>query len=125
MNSPNAAWTSGSPVVPGGGGEPLDTATEQHLGRGLSADLSGVRVHTDGEEIQLTQREFDVLLFMARHAGQAFTRDQLMDRVWGYHGDATSRTLDTHVRRLRDKLGEAGSCVETVRGVGYVLEERH
>ncbi len=51
------------------------------------------------------------------------TREVLMDRVWGYHGDATSRTLDTHVRRLREKLGADGNHVETVRGVGYRISE--
>ena len=54
-----------------------------------------------------------------RARGNVLTRDVLMDRVWGYHGEATSRTLDTHVRRLREKLGAEGGCVETVRGVGY------
>jgi DNA-binding response OmpR family regulator len=51
--------------------------------------------------------------------GNVLTREVLMDKVWGYHGEATSRTLDTHIRRLRDKLGEDGTYVETVRGVGY------
>ena len=55
--------------------------------------------------------------------GKVLTRHVLMDRVWGYHGEATSRTLDTHVRRLRDKLGTAGSSVETVRGVGYRISD--
>ncbi len=47
------------------------------------------------------------------------TREDLLERIWGYHGDATSRTLDTHVRRLREKLGEQGQKVETVRGIGF------
>jgi DNA-binding response OmpR family regulator len=54
-----------------------------------------------------------------RARGNVLTRDTLMDRVWGYHSEATSRTLDTHVRRLREKLGSEGNLVETVRGVGY------
>jgi two-component system phosphate regulon response regulator PhoB len=54
-----------------------------------------------------------------RADGNVLTREVLMDRVWGYHGEATSRTLDTHVRRLREKLGVEGSRVETVRGMGY------
>jgi two-component system, OmpR family, phosphate regulon response regulator PhoB len=72
-----------------------------------------------GATVTLTVKEFDLLYELMKARGNVLTRDTLMDRVWGYHGDATSRTLDTHVRRLRDKLGEAGSCVETVRGVGY------
>jgi two-component system phosphate regulon response regulator PhoB len=69
--------------------------------------------------ISLTAKEFDLLYELMRARGNVLTRDVLMDRVWGYHGEATSRTLDTHVRRLREKLGEDGGCIETVRGVGY------
>ena len=69
--------------------------------------------------IVLTAKEFDLLQELMRAHGNVLTRDVLMDKVWGYHGEATSRTLDTHVRRLREKLGAAGSHVETVRGVGY------
>jgi len=72
-----------------------------------------------GAPVSLTVKEFDLLYELMKARGNVLTRDVLMDRVWGYHGDASSRTLDTHVRRLRDKLGKAGSCVETVRGVGY------
>ncbi|HYR87082.1 MAG TPA: response regulator transcription factor [Terriglobia bacterium] len=69
--------------------------------------------------ITLTAKEFDLLQELMRARGNVLTRDGLMDKVWGYHGEATSRTLDTHVRRLREKLGEEGLHVETVRGVGY------
>jgi two-component system phosphate regulon response regulator PhoB len=71
------------------------------------------------DQIVLTAKEFDLLQELMRARGNVLTRDVLMDRVWGYHGEATSRTLDTHVRRLREKLGEDGNHVETVRGVGY------
>jgi two-component system phosphate regulon response regulator PhoB len=73
--------------------------------------------------ISLTAKEFDLLHELMKARGNVLTRDVLMDRVWGYHGDATSRTLDTHVRRLREKLGLDGSCVETVRGVGYRITD--
>jgi two-component system phosphate regulon response regulator PhoB len=71
------------------------------------------------ESIPLTVKEFDLLYELIRARGNVLTRDVLMDRVWGYHGDATSRTLDTHIRRLREKLGPEGAFVETVRGIGY------
>src|SRR5262245_30733506 len=71
------------------------------------------------ERVSLTVKEFDLLYELMRARGKVLARDVLMDRVWGYHGEATSRTLDTHVRRLREKLGDEGGCVETVRGVGY------
>jgi len=73
--------------------------------------------------ITLTAKEFDLLFELMKARGNVLTRETLMDRVWGYHGDATSRTLDTHVRRLREKLGTEGGHVETVRGVGYRLSE--
>jgi DNA-binding response OmpR family regulator len=69
--------------------------------------------------VVLTAKEFDLLQELMRADGNVLTREVLMDRVWGYHGEATSRTLDTHVRRLREKLGVEGSRVETVRGMGY------
>jgi two-component system phosphate regulon response regulator PhoB len=71
------------------------------------------------ELITLTAKEFDLLYELMRARGNVLTRDVLMDKVWGYHGEATSRTLDTHVRRVREKLGTEGLQVETVRGVGY------
>ena len=70
-------------------------------------------------QVTLTAKEFDLLHELMRAHGNVLTRDVLMDRVWGYHGEATSRTLDTHVRRVREKLGDEGRHVETVRGVGY------
>ena len=73
--------------------------------------------------VTLTAKEFDLLHELMKARGDVLTRDVLMDRVWGYHGDATSRTLDTHVRRLREKLGKDGDCVETVRGVGYRIAD--
>jgi two-component system phosphate regulon response regulator PhoB len=73
----------------------------------------------ENESVALTVKEFDLLFELIRARGNVLTRDTLMDRVWGYHGDATSRTLDTHIRRLREKLGESGSLIETVRGIGY------
>ncbi len=70
-------------------------------------------------QIVLTVKEFDLLQELLRARGNVLTREMLMDKVWGYHGEATSRTLDTHIRRLREKLGGEGSHVETVRGIGY------
>ena len=73
--------------------------------------------------VSLTAKEFDLLYELMKARGNVLTRDVLMDRVWGYHSDAASRTLDTHVRRLREKLGNDGACVETVRGVGYRIAD--
>jgi DNA-binding response OmpR family regulator len=73
--------------------------------------------------INLTVKEFDLLLELIRAKGNVLTREALMMKVWSYHGEAASRTLDTHVRRLREKLGEEGNRVETVRGIGYRIAQ--
>ena len=75
----------------------------------------------DGEEITLTATEFKLLVALIRSRGKVLTRDQLLDKVWGYHFEGYARTVDTHVRRLRQKLGNCAQWVETVRGVGYRL----
>jgi two-component system, OmpR family, response regulator ResD len=89
---------------------------------GLEIDPSARRVTLDGSEKQLTQREFDVLLFFAEHPGQAFTRQQLMDQVWQYSFYTDTSTVTVHIRRLRSKI-EADPAnprfIETVWGVGY------
>jgi two-component system phosphate regulon response regulator PhoB len=70
-------------------------------------------------QVVLTAKEFDLLQALMQARGNVLARDVLMDKVWGYHSEAETRTLDTHIRRLREKLGEDGQHIETVRGVGY------
>jgi len=82
------------------------------------------QVVAGSRSVTLTAKEFDLLQELMRAGGNVLTREMLMDKVWGYHGDAASRTLDTHVRRLREKLGDDGAHVETVRGVGYRMGDR-
>ena len=89
---------------------------------GLRIDVPEHRVTRDGEEIALTQREFDLLLFLARHPGQAFSRDQLMEAVWRYSFYTDTATVTVHVRRLRTKLEREPSSprwLQTVWGIGY------
>ena len=83
------------------------------------------RVTAEGAEVVLTHMEFELLAFLMAHPGQALTREVLLDDVWGmaYAGD--TRTVDVHIRTLRQKLGESGSLIATVRGVGYRLEDAH
>ncbi|HKE54148.1 MAG TPA: response regulator transcription factor [Actinomycetota bacterium] len=93
---------------------------------GLSIDPSRRKVSLDGEEVQLTPLEFEILLAMARDPGVVFTREQLMDRVWGYRDYAGGRVVDSHVARIRRKLGEDGAeprFVRTVHGVGYAFAD--
>lgn len=86
---------------------------------GLRVDLDAHKVTVDNEEVVLTATEFKLLVELLRSRGKVQTRDQLLDRVWGYQFDGYARTVDTHVRRLRQKLDHYSDWVETVRGVGY------
>jgi DNA-binding response OmpR family regulator len=85
----------------------------------LTIDFVDMRVTCKGEKIKLTNKEFALLSVLAKSADRVLARQQLLDSVWGnsYYGD--TRTLDVHIRRLRQKLGACGSCIETVVGVGY------
>jgi len=85
----------------------------------LVIDVGAHTVRLKGREIVLTATEFKLLHRLAKRPGRAFSRDQLLSEVWGYGGDVETRTVDTHMKRLRAKLGPAGEWIETVRGVGY------
>jgi DNA-binding response OmpR family regulator len=99
--------------------EPIDRA-------GLAIDQARRTVAVDGTRIQLTPLEFEILLKLARTPGVVFTREQLMDKVWGYRDYAGGRVVDSHVARIRRKLGEDGAeprFIRTVHGVGYAFRE--
>lgn len=76
-------------------------------------------VTVGGNEVQLTMREFDLLEFLMRSPGVVFSRETLLQRVWGWDFDGGSRTVDVHVQQIRAKLGKTSDLIETVRGVGY------
>ena len=80
--------------------------------------LPAREVRVDGREVELTQREFDLLEYLMRHAGQVVSRDTLLESVWGFLAPGETRTVEVHVAQLRKKLGEPG-LIRTVRGVGY------
>jgi DNA-binding response OmpR family regulator len=93
---------------------------------GLMIDPARRIVTVDGDEIGLTPLEFEILLTLAREPGVVLARDQLMDRVWGYRDYAGGRVVDSHVARIRRKLGEDGNeprFIRTVHGVGYACKE--
>ncbi len=81
-----------------------------------------IQVH--GEDVALTYKEFEVLCLLLRNKGLVLTREQFLDQVWGYAFDGENRTVDVHIRTLRQKLGDAGHYIRTVRGIGYQLEVR-
>lgn len=80
-------------------------------------------VKVDGETVNLTLKEFEMLCLLLENRGIVLTRDQMLNRIWGYSFDGESRTVDVHVRTLRQKLGSAGDLIETVRGIGYKIGE--
>ncbi len=85
----------------------------------LAVDFEDMRVRANGSDIKLTRKEFSLLEYLIRNSGRVATRQQLLDGVWGYSYFGDTRTLDVHIRRLRQKLAECGSSIETVVGVGY------
>ena len=99
-------------------------APVQHILKsdGLTVNLDEHTVTADSERVQLTYKEFELLRLFLSHPGLAYTRDQLFAAVWGEDYVGETRTVDMHIRTLRQKLGEYGKCIETVRGVGYRLE---
>lgn len=93
----------------------------------LMINIKKHRVTINGEDIDLTPKEFELLVLLAKHPGQVFSRDNLLDRIWGYDFPGGTRTVDVHVRYLRRKLiqmGASENLIETIRGLGYRLKEK-
>jgi two-component system phosphate regulon response regulator PhoB len=91
---------------------------------GVSVDLSAHRAVEGGRELQLTQKEFDLLALFARRPEKVFTRNQLLSVIWGYDSDLNSRTVDVHVATLRKKLGEKGRHIRTLPKIGYLWDPK-
>ncbi len=85
----------------------------------LTIDFADMRVVCGGADVKLTRKEFALLTHLIKNTGRVATRQNLLDNVWGYSYFGDTRTLDVHIRRLRQKLGDCGDCIETVVGVGY------
>jgi len=101
--------------------EPEGTASDRIEVGGIQLDVSGHQLHVRGKEAPLTATEFRLLRLLMERGGRVQTRGQLLSDVWGYAEDIDSRTVDTHIRRLRRKLGPEADRIETVIGVGYRL----
>lgn len=96
-----------------------ETGVPRYEDDNLTIDFADMRVSCRGANIKLTRKEFALLAMMAKSVGRVATRQNLLDNVWGYQYFGDTRTLDVHIRRLRQKLGDCGECIETVVGVGY------
>ena len=89
---------------------------------GLEVDFERVRVSVDGKEVRLTPSEFRILKCLVENYGKPVSRDRIIEEVWGFARDPADRTVDVHIKHLRDKLGAYGAFVKTVRGFGYKFE---
>lgn len=99
---------------------PIGNSQQLKIGK-FEFDLAAVKLSIDEEPIELTLLEFKLLHLLASHEGRVVERDVILREVWGYSENVRTRTLDTHVKRLREKLGEHAECVQTARGFGYVF----
>ena len=104
--------------------QPRQSAALLKLG-GLTLDENQHTVAIDGQRVVLTFKEYELLRLFLSHPGMAFSRDQLLQTVWNTDYAVETRTVDMHIRTLRQKLGAYGSCIETIRGVGYRLEGQY
>jgi DNA-binding response OmpR family regulator len=102
-----------------GGGE----ASRRIVVGALVIDLDKFEVTADGVKVDLTATEFKILQLLASRRGRVFTRDQILDHLWGQGKAVIDRTIDVHIRNLREKLGGAAALIKNIRGVGYKLEE--
>ncbi|MCL6636473.1 MAG: response regulator transcription factor [Alicyclobacillus sp.] len=108
----------------GAGTDPAGTRSEVYTVQDLEVRVREREVYRNGRLVELTAREFDLLLFLARHAGAALSRDQLLSGVWGYDNPGDTRMVDVHISHLREKLEDdpkRPQYIQTVRGVGYKL----
>jgi len=101
----------------------LEKVSEFLNSKRIKIDIPRHQVSVDGKHIDLTAIEFKLLVLLMQRRGRVQTRDRLLNDVWDYEASIDTRTVDTHVRRLREKLGNAASQIETIRGVGYRFSE--
>ena len=90
--------------------------------RNIRIDEASHIVTVDGNEVALTRKEFKLLCNLMHNQGRVLTRDQIMEQVWGFDYGGATRTVDIHINTLRKKLGDDGSLIQTVRGVGYKID---
>lgn len=104
-------------------GDDADDGGDSYCAFGVTLNTKKHKVTVNGEEVELTLKEFEVLRLLLKNRGAVITRDVLLEQIWGYDYSGETRTVDVHIRTLRRKLGEGGSIIKTVRGVGYRIED--
>ena len=89
---------------------------------GIKIDNQGRTVSVDGKNIELSLREYELLVYLVENQGIALSRDKILNNVWNYDYYGDSRTIDSHIKKIRHKLGKKGKYIETIRGIGYKFE---
>ena len=89
----------------------------------LTVDMKSRKVWENGRSVDLTLKEFELLRYLLENQGTVLSREKILEKIWGYENYGETRTVDVHIRTLRQKLGDSGSLIETVRGVGYRIGE--
>jgi DNA-binding response OmpR family regulator len=97
---------------------------ESLIFRGLKIDLAGREVYVDGDKVNLTPKEYDLLIYLATNKNKAIKRETLLSEIWGYDFYGDDRTIDTHIKMLRNNLRKYRDYIETIRGVGYKFNEK-
>jgi two-component system phosphate regulon response regulator PhoB len=113
------------PSAPAAAGAQVAPQRRRYIVGPLELDVDGYHVFVSGAEVHVSTLEMRLLVYLVEHRGRVRSREDLLEDVWGYKPGVSTRTIDTHVKRLRDKLGDAGALVETVRGTGYRLSAEH
>lgn len=103
-------------------GQPEPPAAKTAGAEGLTVDTAGREVRVDGHPVELTYTEYELLLYLMTNAGIALSRDRILEQVWRFDYEGDARTVDTHVKKLRSKLGARGSYIRTIRGIGYKFD---
>ena len=98
-----------------------ENPTDRYTAGSLEVQPDRHLVTVEGQPVALTLKEFELLVMLLKNRGMVLTRDQLLNQIWGYSFDGENRTVDVHIRTLRQKLGAVGDLIETVRGVGYKI----
>lgn len=99
-----------------------EATSDRYVYEGLEVDISGREVYVNGEKASMTPKEYDLLFFLVRNKNIALSRDRLLEEVWGYDFFGDDRTVDTHIKMLRNSLGEYRKFIVTLRGMGYKFE---
>jgi Response regulators consisting of a CheY-like receiver domain and a winged-helix DNA-binding domain len=101
-----------------------DALEDNLLFSGLEINLAGREVYVDGDKISLTPKEYDLLVYLATNKNKAIKRETLLSEIWGYDFYGDDRTIDTHIKMLRNNLRKYREYIETIRGVGYKFNEK-